>query len=93
MEVERVSLGYQLPKQVRLYGVVSRGYKPGMFNRFVLSAGDAIPVDPEKSWNYEVGVKSALLDRKQWLDVSTYWIDSKDGQVFVLMPKSPDHQG
>lgn len=83
----RFTVGFQQPNGLRVYGAVSMGNKPGMFNRFVLSGGDATAVRPETSWNYEVGAKSALVDRTLWLDVSSYWIETTDGQFYVLLPE------
>ena len=60
------------------YARVARGYRPGGPN--VLPA-IAVPGDvprsfsPDRTTNYEVGVKSELLDRKLSLELTGFWID------------------
>ncbi len=81
----KFALGYQLTPDLRLFGVVSRGYKPGGFNHSISSAIDAAPYDPETNWNFEAGFKSTLLDGDLDLSASVYHIRSSDKQIYVGM--------
>lgn len=79
----KVSLGYQLNSQTRLYALVSQGYKPGGFNHAVSFAADALAYQPETAWNYEVGSRSSLWDGRLILSAAAYYIKSKDKQIYV----------
>ncbi|MFC5384723.1 TonB-dependent receptor [Aquamicrobium segne] len=79
----KLALAYQLNPETRLFGVVSRGYKPGGFNHSISSLLDAAPYDPESAWNFEAGVKSTLLDGNLDLSATVYHIRSSDKQIYV----------
>lgn len=79
----KFSIGYQLNDNVRLFSVISKGYKPGGFNHSISSMLDASPYDPEKAWNYEVGLRSSLFDNQLDLALSLYHIRSNDKQIYV----------
>jgi len=79
----KFAVGYQLLPEMRLFGIVSRGYKPGGFNRSISSSVDAASYDPESNWNFEAGVKSTLLDGALDLSASLYHIRSTDKQIYV----------
>lgn len=79
----KVSLGYQLTDQVRLYGLISEGYKAGGFNHAVSFAADALPYKPETAWNYEIGARSSLFGGLLTLSAALYHIDSRDKQIYV----------
>lgn len=79
----KVSLGYQLTDQVRLYGLISEGYKAGGFNHAVSFAADALPYKPETAWNYEVGARTSLFGGLLTLSTALYHIDSRDKQIYV----------
>lgn len=79
----KLSLGYQLTEETRLYGLVSRGYKPGGYNRAVTVPADAEPYDDETAWNFEVGGRTRTLGDTLELGAALYYIRSKDKQIFV----------
>lgn len=77
----RFSINYKLNNNADLYAVVARGYKTGGFN----SSGDNredLTFDPEHSWNYETGIKTSLLNNSLYADISAFYIDWKDQQVY-----------
>ncbi len=79
----RLSLRYKLDRDVSLYGVVSKGYKAGGVNVGHDDASDPF-VDtfaPERLWNYEIGFKSELFDRRLRLNISAFYLDWKDLQL------------
>ncbi|WP_414902224.1 TonB-dependent receptor [Sphingomonas flavalba] len=79
----RLSLRYKLDRDVSLYGVVSKGYKAGGVNVGHDDASDPF-VDtflPERLWNYEIGFKSELFDRRLRLNISAFYLDWKNLQL------------
>ena len=79
----KVSLGYQVNETTRVYGLISRGYKPGGFNHAVTYPDDAEAYDPETAWNYEIGLRTATPDRAFELSSALYYISSNDKQIYV----------
>jgi outer membrane receptor protein involved in Fe transport len=85
------SLGYMelLPKVAltyrfggsSVYGVIAKGYKTGGFNSTFYKDEDLF-FDPEFSWNYEIGVKSALFENAVYADASLFYIDWKNQQIY-----------
>jgi iron complex outermembrane receptor protein len=76
---------YHLTEDEMLYARFATGYRPGGPN---LAAYDAAgrPVgnatfDPDTVYTYELGLKSAFLERKATLDVDVYYIDWRDIQL------------
>ncbi|MEO0997877.1 MAG: TonB-dependent receptor, partial [Pseudomonadota bacterium] len=64
-----------------LYAVAARGNKPGGFNSDQRLPGDLVAFDEEISWNYELGLKTSLLDNRVQLNLSGYYIDWEDQQL------------
>ena len=59
----RVSLEYQVNDDVLLYGSVAKGVKPGGVSTLsFFGSFDGKSYDSEELWNYELGVKSSVLD-------------------------------
>ena len=59
----KFSIDYRFSPDFMIYASAARGYKSGGFNSYVASAVGT-PYDPEYTWNYEVGIKSAWLDKQ-----------------------------
>jgi len=62
-----------------LYGTVSRGYRSGG----VLVGNFPGAYNPEYIWNYEVGLKSLLLDNRLQFNAAAFWDTYSDMQVFI----------
>lgn len=79
----RLILDYKPNDDVTLYGVVSRGNKPGFFNNAAVAAnlGVAPEVLEESAWNYEVGAKTLWMDGRLLLNVAAYYIDWTNQQI------------
>ena len=80
----KFSLGYQANEHSLLFANITRGYRPGGVNEFVLDE-DRATFDPEFSWNYEVGVKNMLWDNKVKLNATLFYIDYTDQQLFNVI--------
>lgn len=77
----RFTLSYKATDDLMFYGLAARGNKPGGFNTDVrLSAADR-SYGEETAWNYELGFKSDLFDRRVRLNVASYYIDWSNQQM------------
>jgi iron complex outermembrane recepter protein len=89
--VETENFSYRLGAQflptpnVTFFATYSRGYKGPALNN--LNAGGIAPpvVDPEIPTNYEVGVKTALFDRRVNIDLTAYKTDVQDFQAQTIV--------
>ncbi|MEM1259142.1 MAG: TonB-dependent receptor [Bacteroidota bacterium] len=80
----KFSLGYQASENSLLFVNVTRGYRPGGVNEFVLDESRAT-FDPEFSWNYELGSKNTFWNNKVKLNVTLFYISYTDQQLFNVL--------
>jgi outer membrane receptor protein involved in Fe transport len=79
----KINLSYRALPDVLLYGQITEGYRSGNSN---LSPNQdpvsktPIPgtYGPDQLWNYEIGAKTQLFDRRLTLNASAYYIDWKN---------------
>ncbi|MDO4692048.1 MAG: TonB-dependent receptor [Porphyromonadaceae bacterium] len=76
----KLALGYQFG-QHSAYATVARGYKTGGFNTSFETIAD-ITFGPEQSWNYEIGLKSAWLGKRIFSELSFFFIDWSNQQIY-----------
>lgn len=79
----KLAVGWQVTPDHRIYGVVSRGFKPGGFNHTVSSANDEVAYKSETSTNFEAGWRASLLDGASDIALTAYLIEAKDKQIYV----------
>ncbi len=79
----RFIVDYKPNDDVTLYGVVSRGNKPGFFNNAVVAANLGVSPDvlEETAWNYELGAKTLWMDGRLLLNAAVYYIDWTNQQI------------
>ena len=82
----RLAVAYAASDNVNIYGVISKGYKAGgnsVGNQTNLPGDPAfsIPFTEETLWNYEIGVKSELLDRRLRINASAFFLQWEDFQM------------
>ncbi len=78
----RVALDYDLSDDVLLYGSVASGFKSGGFAGAPKNAAAATrSFDAESALNYELGLKSTLLENRLRLNVAAFFTDYDDLQV------------
>jgi outer membrane receptor protein involved in Fe transport len=83
VETYLINPRYQITPDTMVYVRVASGFRPGGPN-FVLAPGLGNPTfQPDKLWNYELGEKSTLFDKRATLDVDVYDIQWSDIQVTV----------
>jgi iron complex outermembrane recepter protein len=85
----RFAVSYKLGNN-NLYIVVARGYKTGGFNS-TFERPEDLTFDPEYSWNYEAGIKTSLLNYLLYADLSVFYIDWKNQQIY--QPVIPSGRG
>jgi len=81
-------LSWYPSEDLTAYASYSSGFRSG-FNQdeLVAAAAPTIPaVKPDKLYNYEVGAKGNLFDRKLSFDVSLYYMDWHDVQQTLSIP-------
>ena len=69
----RVGLQFDLNDAAMVYATYSRGYKGPAYNAFFnMQAFDDVPIAPEESDSYELGLKSSLLDNRLRLNLAAF---------------------
>ncbi|MDO8863940.1 TonB-dependent receptor [Haliea sp. E1-2-M8] len=87
----RVSVDYALSDDNMLFASVSNGYKSGGFdfNGGVLEGDEQVPYEPEFVDAYEVGSKNKFYDDRFILNLTAFYYDYSDLQVFRLTGDGP----
>ena len=80
-----VNPSFKLSDNVLLYASVSYGEKSGAAN-LGATPGKPIIIDPEKSTDYEAGIKTTLAGGRATLNLNLYWNDIRDFQAVQLDP-------
>ena len=80
----KLAVNYKL-NNTNLYALISRGYKTGGFNS-TFERPEDLTFDPEHSWDYEVGVKSSVLENRLFVEGSLFYIDWKNQQIYQATP-------
>ena len=84
----KFSIAFDFTDDIMSYVTVSRGYLAGGYNYAMAGDIDSFTYDPEYTWNYEAGIKTAWLDRKVMANLAMFYIDIKDKQVKEFDPGS-----
>jgi len=84
----KISLGYKADPDTLIYSVASEGYRFGNPNSIFPLAGFDTPAGwkSDSLRNYELGVKTALFERRLKLDAAAFYIDWDDLQVRLFRP-------
>ena len=80
----KVGFSYDVTDDIMAFSNIARGYRPGGINPFTTSSEEA-RFEPEFSWNYEVGLKSTLLQRRVRANLTGFYIDYKDQQLYTVI--------
>lgn len=84
----KLGINYHTTQHILFYSSISRGYKSGGWNADFLTTLENFQFNPEYAINYELGVKSTLLDDQLTLDVSSFVTKIHDFQVFQFVPSA-----
>jgi iron complex outermembrane receptor protein len=78
----QATLEWTINQDMYSYLTVARGFKGGGFDDTPANIPQATtPFNPETATNYEVGLKTYMLDRRIRLNVDVFYMDYKDLQV------------
>lgn len=80
----RFVLDYTPNANSLVYASVSRGFKSGGFNTLGDIAQPVNVFDPEYVWNYEVGVKATMFDKRLRFGVTAFYADYTNLQATVF---------
>jgi iron complex outermembrane receptor protein len=75
---------YKPNNDLLFYATHSTGFKGGGFSAGSATAGSYDPFSPEKSTNYEAGLKVDLLDRKLRFNAAAFYVDYTNLQRSVV---------
>ena len=82
----KVGLQYRFTDDVNLYASFSRGAKSGgYFSGFATSPADLGPYKDERVNAYEAGLKTRLLHRTLQANLSAFYYDYQDLQVYTIV--------
>ncbi len=82
----RLGVSYDLSDATMLYATYSHGYRSGGFND--PTTGVPPTYDPDRTVNYEIGVKHQSPDGRFTLNASAFYIDWQDLQFIQIDPVS-----
>jgi iron complex outermembrane receptor protein len=84
---------WHVTSDTMVYGRIASGYRPGGPNDLPPSAPASVPrqYQADKTTNYEVGIRTDLLDQHLSVDVAAFLVDWKSIQLFefVQVPGEP----
>ncbi|WP_241262775.1 TonB-dependent receptor [Parahaliea mediterranea] len=75
----KVAANYVMSDEISLYATISKGFKSGGVQDAPFESAQSF--DPEVLWNYEVGMKAELLDRRLRLNTALFYMDWEDMQA------------
>lgn len=82
----KATIAYRPTNDLNLYAIYSQGFKAGAFNQVAAGPGFPRVVKNETSTNYEVGLKTAFLDRKVRANFAVFYTRHNNPQIFQLDP-------
>ena len=82
----KFSIAYDFIDNIMTYASVSKGYLAGGYHYSGATCKENFTYDPEYTWNYEIGTKSSWLNNRLMANLSAFYIDIKDKQVFEWEP-------
>ncbi len=78
---------WHVSRDTMVYGRIATGYRPGGPNDLPFNAPASVPraYQADKTTNYEVGLRSDLLDKRVSVDVAAFLVDWKQIQLFEFI--------
>ena len=86
--VPKASLSWDIDDRTMVYGLVSRGFRPGQFNNAPSReiCGARAIIDSDDLTNYEAGVKTRFADDRVSINATVFHIDWNDIQTNLFKP-------
>jgi iron complex outermembrane receptor protein len=79
---------FKVSQDLMVYSRIASGYRPGGPNPDAIAFGLPLSYKPDKTTNYEIGVKGDTLNHALTFDASVYYIDWKDIQLSYVDPNN-----
>lgn len=67
------------------YITMARGIMAGGYDYAFATSSDTLTFDPEITWNYEAGIKTAFLNNRLSINAAVFYINIKDKQVMEFL--------
>ena len=80
----KFQLIYHPSKDIMLYGLVAKGFRPGSPNAKI--PGVQPVLEPDFLWDYELGAKMAFFDNRLTVNLAAYYIDWTNIQIATTTP-------
>jgi len=84
---------WHVSSDTMVYGRIATGYRPGGPNDLPFNAPPSVQksYEPDRTTNYELGVRTDLLDKRLSVDVAAFLVDWKKIQLFefIQVPGTP----
>jgi outer membrane receptor protein involved in Fe transport len=77
---------YKITDDMLFYAEAAQGFRPGGANQVLGLDAALTPYSSDGLWNYEIGLKNTLLDRKLFINVDAFLIDWTDMQITGRTP-------
>ncbi len=77
----RFAINYKPNDDMLFFASATRGFKSGGWNARGSAPNTLLPFDPETVWSYELGAKTEFLDRRLRVNVTGFWLDTKNLQT------------
>jgi len=77
---------FKISPDLMVYARFASGYRVGGPNLEAELTKVPLKFGPDKTKNYELGVKATAFDRALTLDASVYYLDWKDLQIYITTP-------
>jgi len=83
----KVGVNFEMTEDMLFYASATRGFKAGGWNsRTAYRPQEFQPMDPEKTWSYELGMKSQMLDDRLRLNVTGFYAETEGLQLSYTTP-------
>lgn len=84
--VFKANASYDISDDVMIYAEAAEGFRPGGANQVLGLAAALTPYESDSLWNYEIGIKSAIFDRRLLANIDVFQIDWSNIQVAGRTP-------
>ncbi len=81
----KIAVKYSISDYIAPYATIAKGYNSGGFNSTFEREEDR-SFEPERSWNYEAGIKAKWLEQRIYANLAFFYIDWSNQQVYQTVP-------
>lgn len=78
----KLALQLEIAPEVSLFAKAERGFRAGGAGGSILS-GQAFEFGPEKTWNYDIGIRASFADGRGRLGATAFFVDYTDQQIEI----------